>query len=239
MDNPEKEIRAIVHRLTQGSPEQQESAINTYFTADAILIHPFCRTGSFEGSRYLIKQIYKWYKIMSPRIELNVNSIGEYAAAAGVVESRTISPKAHTRTAYDKENMLLYVTISQIFAIWFIPFHRSEVTLTSVLQLVHKPGSRKYFIQSQNDLYSVDQFFQFFLPWGIGTTIVVLFHFWATFMCVLGANLGRPITNFMQSQWVKRQARNVRTNGVSHSELAREEVKVKELLGTGATPQHY
>lgn len=38
--------------------------------------HPFCRTGSFEGSRYLIHKIFQWYKILSPQIDLTVNSVG-------------------------------------------------------------------------------------------------------------------------------------------------------------------
>ena len=44
----------------------------------ASFTHPFCRTGSFEGSRNLIHAIYKWYKLLSPKIELKVNSVGMY-----------------------------------------------------------------------------------------------------------------------------------------------------------------
>lgn len=77
MENPVQDVRAVVHNLTQGSPSQQEDAINRYFTPDASFTHPFCRTGSFEGSRHLVHRIYRWYKIMSPKIELQVNSIGK------------------------------------------------------------------------------------------------------------------------------------------------------------------
>lgn len=77
MDDPPADITDIVHRLTQGAPKQQEDAINQYFTADASFTHPFCRTGSFEGSRWLIHAIFQWYKIMSPKVELNVNSVGQ------------------------------------------------------------------------------------------------------------------------------------------------------------------
>ncbi|KAF2213088.1 hypothetical protein CERZMDRAFT_96756 [Cercospora zeae-maydis SCOH1-5] len=212
MDDPVAEIRSVVHRLTQGSPREQELAIKTYFTSDASFTHPFCRTGSFEGSRWLVLQIFQWYKIMSPSIILNVSSI-----------------------AYDEDRMILYVSISQIFSIWFIPFHSSAVDLTTVLQLTHQPGSRQFYIQSQNDLYQVDQFFQFFAPWGIGTAIVLFWHFWATIFCVLLAQLGRPFTRLMQSRWQKKQQRQLHTNGVSdHSATpAATEVKGFSFAGYG------
>ncbi|KXT15579.1 hypothetical protein AC579_9964 [Pseudocercospora musae] len=176
MDDPVKDITPIIHRLTQGSPQQQKDTINYYFTENASFTHPFCRTGSFEGSRYFIHNIFQWYKIMSPQIDLTVNSV-----------------------AFDEQHFVLYVNISQIFSIWFIPFHRSPVTLTTQLQLVRRPAEpRKYYIQSQNDLYQVDQFVKFFAPWNIGTTLVILWHFWATFFCVIGAQLGRPFTAYLQ-----------------------------------------
>lgn len=76
MDDPVKEVEGVVRQLTQTPPSVQRSAILTYFAPDAEFIHPFCRTGSFEGSRFLIRAIYRWYKIMSPRIELDINSLG-------------------------------------------------------------------------------------------------------------------------------------------------------------------
>jgi len=76
MDDPVREIEDIVLRLTQGPPKVQEETINKYFTTNASFTHPFCRTGSFEGSRLLIHGIFRWYKIMSPRIESKVNGIG-------------------------------------------------------------------------------------------------------------------------------------------------------------------
>ena len=72
----ESEITAIIHHLTQSSPSLQRRTIETYFTPSASFTHPFCRTGSFEGSRWLIWCIYRWYKILSPRIEISVDSIG-------------------------------------------------------------------------------------------------------------------------------------------------------------------
>lgn len=79
MDNPVQEISGVVHKLTQGSPSEQEQIIDTYFTPNASFTHPLCRTGSWEGSRNLIHAIYRWYKILSPEIELNVNSVGTHS----------------------------------------------------------------------------------------------------------------------------------------------------------------
>ena len=71
-----KEISRVIHLLTQSPPSLQRATIERYFTPNAAFTHPICRTGSFEGSRWLIWCIYRWYKIMSPRIELEVDSVG-------------------------------------------------------------------------------------------------------------------------------------------------------------------
>lgn len=72
----ETEITQIIHLLTQSLPSTQRATLEKYFLPNASFTHPFCRTGSFEGSRWLIWCIYRWYKIMSPRIELGVDSVG-------------------------------------------------------------------------------------------------------------------------------------------------------------------
>ncbi|TKA65110.1 hypothetical protein B0A49_08705, partial [Cryomyces minteri] len=136
--NQIKEVGNVIHLLTQSSPSIQRETIEKYFTYDASFTHPFCRTGSysaFGGSRVLIRVIYRWYKIMSPRIDMKIHSI-----------------------AFDQRNLLLYVTLSQVFRIWVFPFYRADVTLTTVLQLTYDKSSQRYFIASQNDLYQVDQF---------------------------------------------------------------------------------
>jgi len=107
--------------------------------------------------------------------------------------------------AFDETELILYVNISQVFAIWFVPFHRAPVTLTTKLQLVRPPHSRKYYIQEQNDLYQVDQFVRFFAPWGIGTTVVYFWHFFATVMCVILALSGAPFTWLEQAYAETRQ----------------------------------
>lgn len=76
MNDPLSEIPGIIHDLTQTPPSVQRQTVDKYFTSNASFQHPFCRTGSFEGSRFLIQAIYRWYKILSPRIQLEVKSVG-------------------------------------------------------------------------------------------------------------------------------------------------------------------
>lgn len=81
-----QEIASVIDTLTKGSPQQQEDALNTYFLPNASFIHPFCRVPSFSqgsiplasdlDSRWLILGIYRWYRTLSPRIDLTVDSAG-------------------------------------------------------------------------------------------------------------------------------------------------------------------
>ncbi|KAF2799443.1 hypothetical protein K505DRAFT_62869 [Melanomma pulvis-pyrius CBS 109.77] len=169
MENPVKQIPGIIHALTQSPPSVQREIIDIYFTPSASFTHPFCRTGSWENSRFLIHAIYRWYKIMSPRIDLTVESV-----------------------AFDEVNLLLYVSISQIFRIWVLPFYRAPVSLVTVLKLQHNKNNDRYYIESQNDLYQVDQFVKFVAPGG--WVLVWLWQFWATIFCVLGAVALWPVS---------------------------------------------
>jgi hypothetical protein len=109
--------------------------------------------------------------------------------------------------------MLLYVTLHQVFSIQFLPFHKSHVSLTTVLHLTklqtfptevsshevkasqRTDGYSRYYITSQNDLYQTSEFAKFVLPWfGLGTIGVMLCQFTATVFCIVGAVLGWPIT---------------------------------------------
>jgi hypothetical protein len=164
-----KEIPGIIHLLTQSPPSIQYETIETYFTPTASFTHPFCRTGSHDNSRWLIAAIYRWYKIMSPRIDVSVQSV-----------------------AFDEANLTLYVQIFQIFRIWLVPFYYAPVELTTVLKLRHNKGDNKYYIHGQNDMYQVDQWIRFILPGG--HLLIYLWHAWATLFCVVGAYVLTPVT---------------------------------------------
>lgn len=126
----------------------------------------------------------------------------------------------HTRNlltilAFDQANLILYVTVHQTFRIQFVPFYKAQPSLVTKLQLTHgrdagldpsysgvvkrAPGTtarlaQKYYIQSQNDLYQTDEFIKFVLPWGIGSTAVMIWQIVATFFCILGAMILWPLT---------------------------------------------
>ncbi|KAI9668468.1 MAG: hypothetical protein M1831_001222 [Alyxoria varia] len=176
MNDPVKEIEGVIRQLTQTTPSKQRRAIETYFTKDAAFTHPICRTGSFDGSRYLIRGIYRWYKIMSPRIDLQVNSI-----------------------AYDAPNQILYVNISQVFRIFFVPFYAARVNLTTVLHLIRRDsiysdgGRSKYYINCQNDLYQINEIIKFALPFG-GPVLVWVWQILAALVCLMAAVACWPVS---------------------------------------------
>jgi hypothetical protein len=88
MDDPKRQIPSIIHALTQGTPLAQQSTLQTYFHPSASFTHPLCRVPSFShialpfvgeiNSRWVIGMIYRWYKILSPRIVLDVDVVGMY-----------------------------------------------------------------------------------------------------------------------------------------------------------------
>ncbi|ETN39883.1 uncharacterized protein HMPREF1541_06109 [Cyphellophora europaea CBS 101466] len=197
MENPVEEITGVITTLCTAESEVQQQAIDKYFTQDALFIHPFCRTLRVSNSTWMIKKIYAWYKILSPHIDIKVDSI-----------------------AFDQANMILYVTARQTFRIQFIPLYKADVSLVTKLQLTHvrdagldpsyagvvkqTPGAtasqaQKYYIQSQNDLYQTNEFIKFVAPWGVGSTIVILWQIFATLMCVVGAMILWPLTWFREN----------------------------------------
>ncbi|KAF2845192.1 hypothetical protein T440DRAFT_282308 [Plenodomus tracheiphilus IPT5] len=161
-------------RLKHGRPRHRNPP-QRYFTPNASFTHPFVRTGSWSYSRVFIQCIYRWYKIMSPRIEISVQSV-----------------------AFDKPNSKLYVQVFQIFRIWLIPFYYAPVSLTTVLSLTQQSPAGKYYISAQNDLYQTDQFVKFVLP-GVWVFIALL-GFLASCGCAVGALLGGPVT-WVEEHW--------------------------------------
>ncbi|KZF25179.1 hypothetical protein L228DRAFT_243973 [Xylona heveae TC161] len=173
MEDPVKEISGVIHLLTQSPPSIQRTTLETYFTKNASFTHPFCRTGSFDNSRWYVWMVYRWYKIMSPRIELEIKSV-----------------------AFDENTLQLYVQIFQVFRIWIIPFHSSPVNLVTVLQLEYNKSLQKYLIRSQNDLYQVNEFVRFIWPGGY--LFVLLWQFFSTLVCTIGALALWPVSWFEQ-----------------------------------------
>ncbi|KAJ5662614.1 uncharacterized protein N7477_010230 [Penicillium maclennaniae] len=178
MENPVVEIPAVISLLTQSTPTLQQKTLERFFTSDASFVHPFCRVPSFEGSRWWILKIFQWYKIMSPRIKMEIHSI-----------------------AMDQESLKLYVNMSQIFSIWIVPFHVAPATLTTVLDLTTDSSKTSsstngahplYYITKQEDLYQTSEFIKFILP-HVGYWLVLGWHLIATLFCFLGVTLLWPM----------------------------------------------
>lgn len=66
---------------------------------------------------------------------------------------------------------------------------------------VSVPANDKYYIRSQEDMYQTDEFVKFFLPWSIGTTVVGIWHWLATLLCVFGAELVVPLLQLFERVW--------------------------------------
>jgi len=91
---------------------------------------------------------------------------------------------------------ILFVEIQQVFSIFFIPFYKSNVHLTTKLHLELNLKDGKYYVSSQEDLYQFNEFVKFVLPGG--ATVLWLWQLLAATFCVLGALLFAPITWLQQ-----------------------------------------
>ncbi|KAI0132532.1 hypothetical protein BJ170DRAFT_680413 [Xylariales sp. AK1849] len=201
MDRPVHQIGGIIGALCQGTKDEQKRALDEYFTPDAYFIHPFCRVPSFTfklpfvdeqiTSRWLITFVYQWYRILSPHIDIKIDS-----------------------TVFDQRSQLLYLSMHQVFTLWFIPFSlwQAHVRLVTVLKLESLPMDKhghalingspaapgepiptRYFVAGQEDHYQVDEWLKFIAPWGAS----LLWYAWqifATFLCTIGVAIFWPVT---------------------------------------------
>ena len=114
--------------------------------------------------------------------------------------SPKISAKVHS-ISWDRSNNVLYVGITQVFAIWAVPFYKAEVSLVTVLHLEQRQESQsdtKWYISSQNDLYQMDQLVKFAAPL-LAWTLPIL-QIFATFACVLMSYIFAPISWWEETQ---------------------------------------
>jgi hypothetical protein len=109
---------------------------------------------------------------------------------------------------YDQKSDLLYVSISQIFSIWFIPFYHANIDLVTVLKLRRNPKNGKYYIKDQHHLYQIDDVARLVLPW-VGAPVVIAWQYVGALLSVLGAVALWPVL------WVKqRRAEVLREKGL-------------------------
>ncbi|KAK2032431.1 hypothetical protein LX32DRAFT_650040 [Colletotrichum zoysiae] len=203
MDHPVKEIKTVIRDLVQGSPEKQLNALYSNFAEDAAFTHPFCHVPSFGNtqipflftinSRWFILMIYRWYRILSPNIDMEIESCVQ-----------------------DQKTNLLYVKMRQTFRLWFVPFYKAPVDFVVVLRLETRTldangnllprgygdsntvGNRqRQFIVSQEDHYQVGEWLKFLVPF-FGYWAWHVWTLFATALCVVGAFVGYPLTLLFQ-----------------------------------------
>ncbi|KAG5986518.1 hypothetical protein E4U54_005383, partial [Claviceps lovelessii] len=146
---------------------------------NASFSHPFCYIPPFQkgrlaplapnvDSRWLLLCIYRWYRTLSPNIDITIDS-----------------------AVFDQKTGQLFVNIHQTFAIFFVPLYQARVRLVTVLHLEQRtswssdstvsraaitesrepaplsgPGQEraKYYIAQQEDFYQLGDCLQFLLP---------------------------------------------------------------------------
>ena len=148
MQNPVREIPNVIHLLsTNASSEAQRRAIETYFLPDAVFTHTICSA----TPRHRILAIYRWYHIISPVVDLSVNSV-----------------------AFDEANRTLYVSMRQSLTFWIFPWISPSASLVTVLNLEKlgpdqnqfaqngaDPSRDRWYIARQSDYYDTDEFSKF------------------------------------------------------------------------------
>jgi len=182
MEHPVKEIPLVIRSLCEGSPYEQQRTLETCFLPSASFTHPICRVPGFSNytlpliggeidSRWMVWMIYRWYKILSPTIHAHIHS-----------------------AVLDQKTSTLYVSMSQSFNMFFFPkwFWNPEVSLVTVLSLVHDTETNKYWIQSQQDMYQSNEFVKFLGP--VLNLLVIFWQLFGTFMSIGMALVLTPVT---------------------------------------------
>lgn len=197
----------MIYGLTTTPPSVQKQTIDTYFTRNAEFVHPFVRTESWQinddiNSRALITAIYRWYKVLSPKIDLQVESVGMFnslfiVVCAGWIGWMQLTDYIHP--AFDIKNLLLYVSIHQVFRVIWIPFYKADVRLTTVLTLKQDTQTQLYYIQKQNDLYQTNQFLKFVAPFG-GGVFMWVWQAISAVVCFIMSLIFMPVT-WLEDGW--------------------------------------
>ncbi|RDA83533.1 hypothetical protein CP532_4489 [Ophiocordyceps camponoti-leonardi (nom. inval.)] len=198
MENPVDDIGGVITTLANGNPAEQEATLQTFFLSNASFTHPMCRVPSFSkgtvpfapklDSRAIILQIYRWYRTLSPYVDMTVNS-----------------------AVFDESTGHLCVEVHQTIALFFMPLYKQRVRLIVLLRLrkgvspdaledgqsttTSRERSR-YFIASQEDLYTLNDLAQFLVP-GLGYWIWYAWQLISTGLCVMGAFIFMPVYLFM------------------------------------------
>ena len=125
---------------------------------------------------------------------------------------------ASPSSAYDRNTLTLYVSLHQVFRLFFLPsFFAMPLHLITVLQL--KPVTSysptafseieytRYRIRSQNDLYQLNEFFKFFSLLRVLWLGLWVWQIMATVACVIGQWVFWPVSRWEE----ERVGRNLET----------------------------
>lgn len=79
MQDPEREIRDIIQRLTTTKDiETQTAALHDYFTEDASYDHAMVQIPAGPGSRDRLQGCYRFYKAAVKNIKIDIKDVCEY-----------------------------------------------------------------------------------------------------------------------------------------------------------------
>ncbi|KAF9472098.1 hypothetical protein BDN70DRAFT_998335 [Pholiota conissans] len=140
MENPVEEIKAVVHQLTAtNSPDIQKAALESYMTSDVAFRHPVCSVNAGPNSRDTMLGIYQWYRVLSPQIEIKVESI-----------------------MFDSEKDVMILEGVQWFKLFFLPVKPMPARL--IIRLTLRKQDGLYYISEQEDFYHPEDFAALLLP---------------------------------------------------------------------------
>jgi len=145
MNDPSTEIAGVIRLIcTARNHEDQQQAIVRYFAPDAGFQHPLCTVKRGRNSRGAIVGIYRWYRNMSPTLDLHVES-----------------------TKYDEQLNIVYVNIVQTFHVWLSPLKPAPSRLLVRVDLKFSPAEGKYYIVQQTDYYQPEDILALTIPFLI------------------------------------------------------------------------
>ncbi|KAF8906970.1 hypothetical protein CPB84DRAFT_1704369 [Gymnopilus junonius] len=140
MEDPAKEIISVAYQLTATeSPDVQKAAVERYMTPDVGFKHPVCSVNPGPNSRESVLGIYQWYRVLSPHIDIGIESV-----------------------VWDPKQNVLYVEGVQWFKLFFLPIKPAPARL--VIRLTLRKKSGLYYISQQEDFYHTEDFAALLLP---------------------------------------------------------------------------
>ncbi|KDR72799.1 hypothetical protein GALMADRAFT_734354 [Galerina marginata CBS 339.88] len=129
MQNPSVEIHAVIKLVHSSiSPDIQKAAVNKYFAADAAFRHPLYRVEPGPLSRERLLGIYQWYRIISPKIEVDIRDV-----------------------FYDRLHDIVFVDLAQTLHFRFSPFN--PIACRSLSRFTLRKCDDVHYICLQEDFF--------------------------------------------------------------------------------------